>query len=146
MITLNSLPTELQAEQPHLKPWLKELIRQHGFTPGDIAYFFCNDAELLKVNQQFLQHDTYTDIITFDYGTDKLVSGEIYISEQRVRENASELLVLPQDEFLRVVAHGVLHLCGFKDKTEKEAAEMRFQEEEAISLLKKFKTQIDRNL
>lgn len=146
MITLNSLPTELQAEQPHLKPWLKELIRQHGFTPGDIAYFFCNDAELLKVNQQFLQHDTYTDIITFDYGTDKLVSGEIYISEQRVRENASELLVLPQDEFLRVVAHGVLHLCGFKDKTEKEATEMRFQEEEAISLLKKIKTQIDRNL
>lgn len=139
MITLNNLPTELQSEQPHLKPWLKDLIRQHGFIPGDIAYFFCNDAELLKVNQQFLQHDTYTDIITFDYRTDKVVTGEIYVSEQRVRENASELHVLPQDEFLRVVAHGVLHLCGFKDKTEQEAAEMRSQEEEAISLFKKLK-------
>lgn len=139
MITFNNLPSELQSEQSLLKPWLKELIRQHGFVPGDISYFFCDDEELLKVNLQFLQHDTYTDIITFDYGAAGVVSGEIYISEQRVRDNASEMQIQPQEEFLRVVAHGVLHLCGYKDKSEKEAAEMRLQEEGAISLYKKLK-------
>ena len=139
MIIFNNLPTELQDSESLLKPWLKELIRQHGFMPGDIAYFFCNDEELLKINQEFLQHDTYTDIITFDYGAAGVVSGEIYISAQRVRDNATELQNLPQDEFLRVVAHGVLHLCGYKDKSEKEAAEMRLQEEGAISLFKKLK-------
>jgi len=139
MIKFNNLPIELQTEQSFLKPWLKELIRQHGFIPGDVAYFFCNDEELLKINRQFLQHDTYTDIITFDYGDGKIVAGEIHISEQRVRENAEELQILVQDELLRVVAHGVLHLCGFMDKTEKEAAEMRSQEEAAISLFKNLK-------
>ena len=139
MIIFNNLPTELHNSESLLKPWLKELIRQHGFMPGDIAYFFCNDEELLKINQEFLQHDTYTDIITFDYGAAGVVSGEIYISAQRVRDNASELQNFPQDEFLRVVAHGVLHLCGYKDKSEKEAAEMRLQEEDAISLFKKLK-------
>ena len=139
MIIFNNLPLELQSAEPFLKPWLKELVRQHGFMPGDVAYFFCNDEELLKINQEFLQHDTYTDIITFDYGAAGVVSGEIYISAQRVRDNATELQNLPQDEFLRVVAHGVLHLCGYKDKSEKEAAEMRLQEEGAISLFKKLK-------
>ena len=139
MILFNNLPSELQEEQVFLKPWLKELIRQHGFTAGDIAYFFCNDEELLKINMQFLQHDTYTDIITFDYGVAGVVSGEIYISEQRVRDNAAELQILPQKEFLRVVAHGVLHLCGYKDKSEKEAVEMRHQEEDALSLFEKLK-------
>lgn len=139
MIIFNNLPLELQSAEPFLKPWLKELVRQHGFMPGDVAYFFCNDEELLKINQEFLQHDTYTDIITFDYGAAGVVSGEIYISAQRVRDNATELQNLPQDEFLRVVAHGVLHLCGYKDKSEKEAAEMRLQEEDAISLFKKLK-------
>ncbi|MBO4655349.1 MAG: rRNA maturation RNase YbeY [Bacteroidales bacterium] len=139
MITFNNLPSELQGEQAYLKPWLKELIRQHGFVASDIAYFFCNDEELLKINQEFLQHDTYTDIVTFDYGTAGLVSGEIHISEQRVRDNATELHILPQDEFLRVVAHGVLHLCGFKDKTDQEAAEMRRQEEAAMGLFKNVK-------
>ena len=139
MIIFNNLPLELQSAEPFLKPWLKELVRQHGFMPGDVAYFFCNDEELLKINQEFLQHDTFTDIITFDYGAAGVVSGEIYISAQRVRDNAMELQNLPQEEFLRVVAHGVLHLCGYKDKSEKEAAEMRLQEEGAISLFKKLK-------
>ena len=140
MIIFNNLPSELQDVESLLKPWLKDLVRSHGMLSGDIAYFFCNDEELLKINQEFLQHDTYTDIITFDYGTDKVVSGEIYISSQRVKDNATELRILPQDEFLRVVAHGVLHLCGFKDKTEKEAVEMRLQEEAAIAMFKNVKT------
>ncbi len=139
MIIFNNLPSELQEELSFLKTWLKELVRQHGFITGDIAYFFCNDEELLKINMQFLQHDTYTDIITFDYGVAGVVSGEIYISEQRVRDNAAELQILPQKEFLRVVAHGVLHLCGYKDKSEKEAVEMRHQEEDALSLFEKLK-------
>lgn len=139
MIIFKNLPAELQSAKSFLKPWLKELVRQHGFMPGEVAYFFCNDDELLKINQEFLQHDTYTDIITFDYGAAGVVSGEIYISAQRVRDNASELQIFSQDEFLRVVAHGVLHLCGYKDKSEEEAAEMRLQEEGAISLFKKLK-------
>lgn len=139
MINFNNLPSELQNEESLLKLWLKDLVRSYSMHPGDIAYFFCNDEELLKINQEFLQHDTYTDIITFDYGAFGVVSGEIYISTQRVRDNAVELRNLPQDEFLRVVAHGVLHLCGFKDKTEKEAAEMRLQEEAAIAMFKNVK-------
>lgn len=137
MIIFNNLPTELQSSESLLKPWLKELIRQHGFVPSDISYTFCDDEELLKINRQFLQHDTYTDIITFDYGSARVVSGEIYISAQRVRENAADLKNSPQVEFLRVVAHGVLHLCGFKDKAPNEAEEMRSQEEGAMNLFKR---------
>lgn len=139
MIKFNNLPSELQHEQPLLKRWLKDLVRQHGCIPGDIVYFFCNDEELLEINQQFLRHDTYTDIITFDYCADKVVSGEIHISEQRVRDNATVLQVPAYEELLRVIAHGVLHLCGFKDKKEEEVTEMRKQEAVAIKLFQNLK-------
>ena len=139
MINFTNLPEELQAEQSSLKSWLKELIRSKVRKPGDVKYFFCNDEELLKINLQFLQHDTYTDIITFDYGEGEMVSGEIYISEQRVRDNASSMSLPVIDELLRVVAHGVLHLCGYKDKTEAESQEMRVQEEMAMKQYRKLK-------
>jgi len=139
MIHFTNLPEELQAEQSSLKSWLKELIRSKVRKPGDVKYFFCNDEELLKINLQFLQHDTYTDIITFDYGEGEMVSGEIYISEQRVRDNASSMSLPVIDELLRVVAHGVLHLCGYKDKTEAESQEMRVQEEMAMKQYRKLK-------
>lgn len=139
MIIFNNLPLELQHEQPLLKRWLKDLVRQHEYIPGDIVYFFCNDEELLEINQQFLRHDTYTDIITFDYCVSEVVSGEIHISEQRVRDNATELQIPAYEELLRVLAHGVLHLCGFKDKKEEEATEMRKQETAAIKLFQELK-------
>lgn len=139
MILFNKLPKELEQEKVLLKAWLKQIIRNEEFEPGNVQYVFCNDEELLKVNLQFLQHDTYTDIITFDFCEGKLVSGEIHISEERVRENAILQQTNLNDEMLRVIAHGVLHLCGYKDKSVSEAQVMRQKEEEAILLLKNIK-------
>lgn len=137
MISFTHLPPELGELGFQLKKWLKEVIRQEGFVPGEIKYFFLNDEELLEVNLQFLNHDTYTDIITFDYGDDKIVQGEIYISEERVRDNSQQLSSPLFDEMLRVVVHGVLHLCGYKDKTIEDAALMRQKEAAAIQYYKK---------
>lgn len=139
MIAFDKLPIELEQEKVILKSWLKQIIRNEGFEPGNVQYVFCNDEELLKVNLQFLQHDTYTDIITFDYCEGSIVSGEIYISDERVRDNAVLQKTNLYDEMLRVIAHGVLHLCGYKDKSETEAHIMRQKEEEAISLIKNIK-------
>lgn len=132
MISFTNLPGELVELNFKLKQWLKEIIRQEEFEPGDIKYFFCNDEQLLEVNLKFLNHDTYTDIITFDYGEENLVQGEIYISEDRIRENALNMNLPLFDEMLRVVIHGVLHLCGYKDKAPEEALLMRQKEAEAI--------------
>lgn len=132
MISFTILPEELEEVNFKLKSWLKDIIRCEGFEPGDIKYFFYNDEQLLEVNLKFLNHDTYTDIITFDYGEENLVQGEIYISEDRIRENALNMNQPLFDEMLRVVVHGVLHLCGYKDKAPKEALVMRQKEAEAI--------------
>lgn len=137
MISFTNLPLELEGVNFKLKQWLKEIIRQEGFEPGDIKYFFYNDEQLLEVNLKFLNHDTYTDIITFDYGEANLVQGEIYISEERVRENAVTMGQALFDEMLRVVVHGVLHLCGYKDKTAEDASVMRQKESWAIHCYKK---------
>lgn len=116
------------------KQWLKELIRRENRTPGDIIYFFCDDEYLHSQNVQFLQHDTLTDIITFDEGVGDMVQGNIMISYDRVKDNAADFRVSEQEELLRVVAHGVLHLCGYKDKTDEEAKLMRQKEAEALNL------------
>ena len=116
------------------KQWLKELIRRDNRTPGDIIYFFCDDEYLHSQNVQFLQHDTLTDIITFDEGVGDMVQGNIMISYDRVKDNAADFRVSEQEELLRVVAHGVLHLCGYKDKTDEEAKLMRQKEAEALNL------------
>lgn len=101
---------------------------------GNINYLFCDDDYLIQVNRQYLDHDTYTDIITFDYVTGGLVSGDILISAERVGENAVQFSVPFEQELHRVVVHGVLHLLGQGDKSDSEAAEMRRQEEEALAL------------
>ncbi|MCQ2270891.1 MAG: rRNA maturation RNase YbeY [Bacteroidales bacterium] len=137
MISFTNLPLELEGVNFKLKQWLKEIIRQEGFEPGDIKYFFYNDEQLLEVNLKFLNHDTYTDIITFDYGEANLVQGEIYISEERIRENAVTMGQALFDEMLRVVVHGVLHLCGYKDKTAEDASVMRQKESWSIQCYKK---------
>jgi len=116
------------------KQWIKQIIRREGKTPGDVTYFFCKDDYIYEQNVHFLNHDTLTDIITFDECVGDWVQGNILISFDRVKENAAHFNVLLEDEILRVLAHGVLHLCGYKDKTEEESALMRKKENEAIAL------------
>ncbi len=116
------------------KQWLKSIVRKEQLIPGDILYLFCDDAYLLRNNIQFLNHDTYTDIITFDQCVGNVVAGNIMISLDRVRENAIKFNVSFEEELLRVVAHGTLHLCGYKDKTEDEAKVMRKMENESLAM------------
>ena len=122
------------AEPQKVRQWVAEVIRRRGMAVGNINYLFCDDEYLLEVNQQYLQHDTYTDIITFDYVAGTLVSGDIVISVDRVGENAGKFGVPFEQELHRVVIHGVLHLLGQGDKSESEAAEMRRLEEAALGL------------
>ena len=122
------------AEPQKVRQWVAEVIRRRGMAVGNINYLFCDDEYLLEVNQQYLQHDTYTDIITFDYVAGTLVSGDIVISVDRVGENAGKFGVPFKQELHRVVIHGVLHLLGQGDKSESEAAEMRRLEEAALGL------------
>ena len=114
--------------------WIDKIIESEHKVLGDITYVFCDDEFLLAMNQQYLDHDTYTDIITFDYTEDDIISGEIFISIERVTENASEFKVDFINELHRVMAHGLLHLCSYKDKSEAESQLMRLKEEEKIKL------------
>ena len=118
------------------KNWIKIIISNEHFKAGEINYIFCDDEYLLKINQQFLKHDDFTDIITFDYGNDGMLAGDIYISIIRVRENAKIFGVTFQEELLRVLSHGIFHLCGYKDKTISAALNMRKKEDWAIQLFK----------
>ncbi|MET3536930.1 rRNA maturation RNase YbeY [Chryseobacterium limigenitum] len=109
--------------------WLEDIILSEGKKLGDINYIFCDDEYLLKVNQDYLLHDYYTDIITFDYVKGKTISGEIFVSLQRISDNASTLSKEYEEELRRVLAHGILHLSGYKDKTEEEEQLMRSKED-----------------
>ena len=122
------------AEEEKVRRWLAEVVVRRGKTVGNINYLFCDDEYLIEVNRHYLNHDTYTDIITFDYVVGGLVSGDIMISVERVGENAGQYGVPFEQELHRVIVHGVLHLLGQGDKTDAEAAEMRRQEEQALSL------------
>ncbi len=113
--------------------WLKKLIEKEGFSLVELNYIFCSDEYLLHVNQQYLHHDFYTDIITFDNSDKEFeIEGDIFISVDRVKENAKELSVPFSTELKRVMSHGVLHLCGYGDKTKEEIELMRKKENEAI--------------
>ena len=122
------------AEPQKVKKWLTEVVRRRGKSVGNINYLFCNDEYLLGVNRQYLDHDTYTDIITFDYVAGGLISGDILISIDRVGENAVKFGVPFEHELRRVIVHGVLHLLGQGDKSDEEAREMRRQEGEALAM------------
>ena len=117
------------------KIWLQSVIRREGKVPGDISYIFCDDEYMLTQNRSFLNHDTYTDIITFDDCFGAVVSGSILISLDRVEENADKFGKTFENELLRVIVHGTLHLCGYKDKTDEEAKLMRQKEDESLGLL-----------
>ncbi len=114
--------------------WLTDVIKSEGRLVGDLEFVFCNDAELLKINQDFLNHDYFTDIITFDYVEGDVVSGDIFISLDRVRENAHNYKVFFIEELHRVMVHGILHLLGYLDKTDDDANLMREKENEKMKL------------
>ena len=115
--------------------WLVLIIKKEGFVVGVINYTFCSDKYLLKINKKHLNHNTYTDIITFDLSEKGVISSDVYISVDRVRENAKSLKTGTRNEMLRVIVHGVLHLCGYKDKTPSESKIMRSKEDKYLLLL-----------
>ncbi|MBK6522323.1 MAG: rRNA maturation RNase YbeY [Sphingobacteriaceae bacterium] len=116
-----------------IKKWIEVVIKKEKRKLGEIHYVFVSDEELLEMNKQFLKHNTYTDIITFDYSEGKTINGDIFISIDRVKDNASKFKTEFNDELHRVIIHGVLHLCGYKDKTKKDATLMRKMEENSLS-------------
>lgn len=117
--------------------WVKNVAASHGKTIGEIAYIFCSDPYILEVNKQYLQHDYFTDIITFDYSEGNKISGDLFISLDTVKSNAEQFGTDYYEELERVIIHGILHLCGFKDKEPSEEARMREEENKAISSLEK---------
>lgn len=122
-------------ERRKLTRWIKVCIVKHGKKLGDLTFVFCSDRHLLSINQQYLKHSYYTDVITFDYSEDLTVSGDIFISVDTVLENSMTFKKEFLDELHRVIIHGVLHLCGFGDKSEYESQQMRLLEDECLSFL-----------
>ncbi len=119
-----------------IKRWIKQVVENAGFRLGSVSYIFCSDEKILEVNKQYLNHDFYTDIITFDYVEKDIINGDIFISTDRVRENAQEFNVAFEEELHRVIIHGILHLLGQQDHTLKEEKQMRKKENEALLLFK----------
>jgi probable rRNA maturation factor len=114
--------------------WIKTVAKKYKREIGSIQYIICTDEELLQINLDFLKHNYYTDIITFDYSEGNTISGDIFVSTDRISDNATKLGVLLNDEWQRVIIHGILHLCGFKDKSAKDAKIMRENEEKALKI------------
>lgn len=121
-------------DEAYYADWIARVITGEDRNPGSINYIFCPDEYLLDLNQKYLEHDTLTDIITFEYSEHRQVSGDIFISLDRVRENAEALDVIVDDELRRVMIHGVLHLLGYGDKTEAEKDIMRKLEDDKMKL------------
>ncbi len=117
--------------------WISDCISMYDKKEGEINYIFCDDEYLHKLNQEFLQHDTLTDIISFDYTMGNLISGDIFISVDRVKENAVQFEEGFHRELHRVIIHGVLHYIGFKDKAEEDKKQMRLEEEKCLQILEK---------
>lgn len=136
MVTIDYIDID---EVPGVNPeflfqWYSDVVRNYSLKLGDVAVVFCSDEHLLEMNKQYLDHDYYTDIITFDYTEDNVVSGDLFISVDRVSENASDLNVEFADELHRVCVHGLLHLCGLKDKSVDDEQKMREAEDSALKL------------
>ncbi|MBK6347038.1 MAG: rRNA maturation RNase YbeY [Bacteroidales bacterium] len=117
-----------------IREWLLAVIHAEGKSVGEISFIFCDDNYLHEMNLKYLSHDTLTDVITFDYSEGSILSGDVFISIERVRENAVNFMKPLNDEIHRVMVHGVLHLCGYKDKTKKDSAIMRGKEETYLAL------------
>lgn len=136
MITYNTEDVKMPVfPKRKTSAWIKRVAALHGKTVGDIAYIFCSDEKILDVNRMYLQHDYYTDIITFDYSEDNMISGDLFISLDTIRTNAEKFAVTYDSELYRVIIHGVLHLCGIDDKAPGARAVMERYENEALQLL-----------
>lgn len=134
MISYN-YETDFQLDKEEVfSHWISNVIQSEKRKEGDINYIFCDDEYLLEINQQYLDHDTLTDIISFDYSVGNELHGDIFISVERVRENAADFNVSFDEELKRVMIHGVLHYCGYKDKTESDEELMRKKEDEKIKM------------
>ncbi len=123
-----------------LNQWVRQTIHNEGFRVGEIGYIFCSSDYHIGINRQYLGHDYHTDVITFDYSDlegRKVVSGDIFIDPETVADNADLLGTDPAEEQLRVIIHGILHLCGYKDKSDTEAAQMRQKENFYLARLPK---------
>lgn len=130
-------PEDVSFEFAHsnsLSQWIDQTITEHKKELGDVNYIFCSDSYLHEINLQYLDHDTFTDIITFDQSENDQIEGDIFISIDRVRENARDRRISFEDELHRVMIHGILHLLGYNDKTPKEKQLMREKEDECLSL------------
>ena len=125
----------IDEQQPRLQRWLRQIAAHYGFSIGELTYILCSDEKELSVNREFLEHDYYTDIITFDYTTPACINGDIFISWEAVQSNAAEVGTTAERELLRILAHGLLHLTGQGDKTPDTKAEMTSKEEHALSML-----------
>jgi len=134
MISFNYETSFKLARKSDYSKWLSLVIQSEGKKEGDINYIFCDDNFLVEINQQYLNHNTLTDIISFDYSVRNELHGDIFISVQRVRENAAEFDVAFEEELQRVMVHGVLHYCGYKDKSAKDQKEMRLKEDEKMKM------------
>lgn len=120
----------------NVRAWVKQVALNHGKRVGEVSYIFCDDEKILEVNRQYLQHDYYTDIITFDYTEGDKISGDLFISLDTVRTNAEQFEQPYDRELHRVIIHGILHLCGINDKGPGEREVMEQHENQALSLLK----------
>lgn len=137
-IVFQSEAINFELDNPSLiTSWIEAVVRQEEKTIQYLSFIFCSDPYLHQINMEYLQHDTYTDIITFPYGKANNIEGDIFISIDRIRENASAFEIPFEEELYRVIIHGVLHLCGYKDKSSKEKAEMTAKEDSALGLLRK---------
>ena len=134
MISFNyELDFKLEDEAAY-SDWISKVISSENKSEGEINYIFCGDDYLIELNQQYLDHDTLTDIISFDYSEGNNLQGDIFISIERVRENAEDFDVPFNEELKRVLVHGVLHYCGYKDKSEEDEKLMRQKEEEKMQM------------
>ncbi|MFV0541802.1 MAG: rRNA maturation RNase YbeY [Aestuariibaculum sp.] len=129
MINFNYETDFSLSNEVRLAEWISSVITNEGFKLGEVNYVFCNDNYLHKLNIEFLNHDTLTDIISFDYTMGKIISGDIYISVDRVADNATDFNVDFDTELSRVMVHGILHYCGYMDKTDNDAKLMRSKED-----------------
>jgi rRNA maturation RNase YbeY len=134
MISFNyELEFQLDNEEQFSK-WISKTIQSENKKEGDINYLFCNDEYILEINKQYLNHDYYTDIISFDYSVGNELHGDLFVSIERVRENATDFNVSFDEELKRVIIHGILHYCGYKDKSNEDELLMREKEDEKIKM------------
>lgn len=134
MISFNYETDFELSDEAAYQTWIQKILNSEHKHEGEISFIFCDDSYLLEINQEYLNHDTLTDIISFDYSMGDEISGDVFISIERVRENATEFNVPFDQELLRVMSHGILHYIGYTDKSDGESAVMRRKEDEKIAM------------